>query len=172
MSNENKGVTSIQAFCLLAISFAAINQIQEDKAVSRVDVKKALEDSKESISRAIRYWPEQRRPIGVRVTKALLAKEQAVRDANTEIIAKALEQWGEVTYTVTKRNKASVLLFVCERAMVDLHGRLKTKLPRVLIGSIFEPLQRCSMLWKDGTMFSVHDESAAMVEKLQEIIGF
>lgn len=155
-AKERKSVTAVQALALLAISAGAIKSIQDKCIVSRIDTKKDLQNCYNRICFAINAWPESKRTV-----------------ATTEEITEALAMWSKLEYVVTDRNRTAVLLAVCERALLDLYARLNTKLPRVLIRGILEPLQRTWQVeGKDGAMMSVHDESKVMITQLQNLIDW
>ena len=145
---------SIQSLAILAISAGVIKSIQNHCIISRVDCRQELDALYSMICEAINKWPES-----------------GDGHKNTKAITSALEQWSKLEYTITPNNKTAVLLATCQRAMVDLFERLRNERSRRMVESILAHLNR---LWdvygKDGAMYSVWDESGAMVDRLQNIL--
>ena len=145
---------SVQSLAILAIAAGAIKMIQKYCLVTRVDCKERLELIYVRIGVAINQWPET-----------------GNGHKNTASITKALRSWEAREYTVTDRFRTAVLLATCERALTDLHDKLNNPHCKRLVNNILEPL---ADVWKvyghDGVMYSVWEESAAMVDQLQEIL--
>jgi len=147
--------TVLQSLALLAISAGAIKTIQDKCVVSRVDAKELLQTCYDQICAAINVWPEDKK---------------RMRETTAQI-SQALETWSNTEYTITQRNRTAVLLIVCNRSLTDLYESVVTKVPRQALRPVLDTLRA---LWliegKDGALFSVHEESAAMVEQLNEIL--
>lgn len=147
---------SVQALSLLAFSAGAVRQLQDRCVISRVDCKESLQIAYDAVCKAINQWPES-----------------GDGPKNTKKIEAALREWSDLECQITASNKTAVLLATCERALVDLHERLNNKRCKALVAGILEPVAAVWAVYgKDGAMFSVHEEAAAMVEPLQKIIGW
>lgn len=171
--SQVKSVTAVQAFAILAISVSALKAVQDRCIISRVDMKKEIQRCIELIEYAIRNWPEAIMPRGVKNVKRIIIQEQKKQAETTQKITEALHKWETLPCTVTERNRAAVMITVCERALWDLYDRLQSKLCRSLIRPAYDSIMAISAIeGKDGAFYSVHDEAGVMVTQLQNIVNW